>query len=264
MKPLKFDIVEIERLYRSGWTMDKIASHIGGTKRSVANYLIRANVPSRGHSERYGIEWRSRALEKMKEWSPDLAYLMGYTLADGSMDVLNPKSPGMSYGCISSDACLLQFIVDFLGLDSKIESCKNGTQVRLRFFGTDVVERFKELGMMPRKTWEDYGFPEMPSQFKHDFIRGQFDGNGCASKYKDRFGGCIHFLGSKSIVTSIRDEVAKETSCKETPIRPRPGHFAAVYQSQKDIRKIYDYMYPSGHGMFLPRKKSKVEDILSL
>jgi hypothetical protein len=250
-------------LYKQGKSMDSIAEILNVTKRSVANWIIKAGVPRRTHKERYNCERNALILNKMSEWNPSVSYIMGYTLADGSLDVLNPASPGVCYSCVTPDREILDNIKEYFQIDSEISFAKKGKMVRLRIYGKEIVEKFKSYGMMVRKTWEDYPFPEIPESSLPHFIRGQFDGNGCASKTRQGRGGVMHFLGSRSIVTSIRDFLHQKTGCKLSRVFPRPGHFAVVFGAKEDISKIYNYLYPEGEYMYLKRKKIKLQEILS-
>lgn len=116
-----------------------------------------------------------------KTWSSDMAYVLGFFFADGSMDI-NPR--GSHYFSFQiCDRKLLYDIRTLLGSNHKIATRKKrnknwNTQYRLQIGSKKMCEDLMQFGVTPQKT-KFIAFPKIPKKYLPDFIKGYFDGDGC-------------------------------------------------------------------------------------
>jgi hypothetical protein len=114
------------------------------------------------------------------EWSPDLAYVIGLLAADGTvMNTSSHYQHGVKLVLKQSDEHILQQIKELAG--GSIHPSKTVNAMGWRLNGNDVAARLKELGLVPNKTFRQ-SVPYIPTEYRHHFVRGYFDGDGCISQ----------------------------------------------------------------------------------
>lgn len=80
------------------------------------------------------------------------------------------------------DYDVLEHIKNIICPEAKIAQCKNSKCYRLRFFSKEIVEYFIQQGCVPNKT-KIVNFPNVPSKYLPDFLRGLIDGDGSIGYY---------------------------------------------------------------------------------
>lgn len=119
-------------------------------------------------------------------WSRDMAYLLGFLMADGYVFT---NGRGSSYFCFcSTDKDIVEKIRNILNSNHKIgirarSSGKNSNQKDfyvLQIGSKDVVKKLKKFGIIQNKSLV-INFPKVPREFFGDFVRGYFDGDGGVS-----------------------------------------------------------------------------------
>lgn len=123
-----------------------------------------------------------------KQWTPELAYIIGLFIADGHMS--NYKRCGKKnviFSNITSDRDMLVKVAEACGYKNKVLDSKNGMS-RIQFAGDFIWQFFTGLGFDNNKT----KFVDVPKQifnrprlYSH-FIRGIFDGDGSVCVRKRR------------------------------------------------------------------------------
>lgn len=253
----------VASLYESGRTMDWIANHLGTSKRIIANRLIEAGVKSRSHRERFNTVIARSLVDYFSNFKGrESAYILGYTMADGSIAEQNGKCSGVHFACAIKDRALLDGIKRELNLHFEVKEVKNGTGVRLRLDCATVAEAFEANGVVRRKTYIDCDFPIMPERCLPHYIRGVFDGDGCVYYNQEAGNMSVQFLGSKKFISGLRDVLTERANVRENSVLSRPGHWSVAWQSADQIKRIHDFMYPSGDYMFLERKREKFQRII--
>lgn len=115
-----------------------------------------------------------------KEWTPELAYIIGLFVADGHMSnytVGGKKNVSFSNQTIDKD--MLIKIAGVCGYKNKVLDFKCGMS-RIRFAGDFIWQFFTDLGFDNNKTKFVYipkQIVDRPHLYNH-FIRGIFDGDG--------------------------------------------------------------------------------------
>ncbi len=116
-----------------------------------------------------------------KEWSPVMAYLLGFIYADGCIY----RSVRGHYLVVTSvDKFILERTKEWMKSSHTIQSTPptrlNGReQFRLRIGNKQIYEDIVRLGVYPSKSLT-VRMPCIPDTFLKDFVRGNFDGDGCA------------------------------------------------------------------------------------
>jgi len=118
--------------------------------------------------------------EFFNQWSPEMAYVLGFLFADGYV-FKNPR--GSCFFCFcSTDREIIEKIKKILGSNHTI-----GIRIRtngwknayvLQIGSKDIFSRLnKEFGIIQNKSLI-IKFPKVPDNFLGDFVRGYFDGDG--------------------------------------------------------------------------------------
>jgi len=115
-------------------------------------------------------------------WSRDLAYILGFTFADG-----NIYGCTLSYSLAQKDIKVLQYIRKCVKTESPVKTFrrkrKGGKKFnwvcRLRINSTKIVKILNDkYKLTPHKTKTASIDFDIPEAFRGDFIRGFFDGDG--------------------------------------------------------------------------------------
>lgn len=186
------------------------------------------------------------------------AYLLGFIFADGSV-AQNRNLVNISSG----DKEVIEMAQELLETNMPIHKyksifCLNLTNSKLR-------QSLIKHGVLPRKSWKDYGLPKIPRQLLPHFIRGVFDGDG--SFYLDRRKK-YEYLGSSFCSNSKRFLKEIKATLNNAGIRTqnlyldqKPNGWSSwqLRISAKDeVRKLVDYLYENANH-YLNRKHRVAE-----
>lgn len=114
-----------------------------------------------------------------KKWSSEMAYVLGFFMADGSIDI-NPR--GSHYFSIQiCDKKLLESIREVLKSEHKISRIKGvgneRDRYRLQIGRKEMFEDLEKLGVNQQKSYT-MEMPKVSKKYFGDFVRGYFDGDG--------------------------------------------------------------------------------------
>ena len=114
-------------------------------------------------------------------WSDSMAYVLGYMYADGH--ILSSPIHRAHYVCFSStDLERIESIRVLLGSKHAVRCRREENRkplYQLRIGSKILYNQMLKLGVSERKSLTMH-FPSIPKTFKASFIRGYFDGDGCA------------------------------------------------------------------------------------
>ena len=116
-----------------------------------------------------------------------------------------------------------------------------------------MCESLMKYGIVPRKTGFECFPKSIPKEFKRDFIRGVFDGDGITDIRNCRSG----FVGSNNLVNNILAELDKSN------LRVFNTHSKNVYYflGEKNFsRELFEYMYENA-TLYLKRKYDRMKYI---
>jgi len=192
-----------------------------------------------------------------------MAYILGFFAADGAMTI-NPR--GSHYvDFYITDKDLLETMRGVFQSNHKISVIKRNdrwnTIYRLQIGSKIWFNDLLKLGFVPNKA-KRIKLPKIPKEYAGDFVRGYFDGDGCASiveshKY-DRPNSCF---GLQVRFTSGSQEFLQDLKLllggfdiAGGGVFSNQGAFRLAYSTRSAIR-LYNLMYANCKDLLLERKK---------
>lgn len=197
-------------------------------------------------------------------WSPEMAYVLGFFAADGSM--LKNRRGAHFIEFQITDRDILVFIQKALGSNHTISvrnrDSKYSTAYRLQLGSKLLFEGLVRHGFTQAKS-RTLRMPSVPNKFLPDFIRGYFDGDGCVYfatlKFADRKKPrhvlqTIFTSGSRDFLLELR-KVLHHHGLMGGSVRRKTRGFDLLF-SHKDSIALYSFMYNtiSAADFFLARK----------
>ncbi len=205
-----------------------------------------------------------------KKWSSEMAYVLGFFMADGSLDV-NPR--GSHYFSIQiCDKELLENIKKSLNSEHKIATRKGvgneSNKYRLQIGSREMCDDLRKLGVNEYKTFT-MGIPDVPKKYVKDFIRGYFDGDGnvwvgVMHKNRKKQTLVIHTAFTSCSLNFLNDlqNLLEEKGLGRGCIYTRGNVYCLKY-SIKDSLNLSRIMYNGlNNNLFLQRKKIKFDNYI--
>ncbi len=208
-----------------------------------------------------------------KNWSGDMAYVLGYFAADGSM-IQNRR--GAHYIEITStDKVLLALVKKLTHAPQTIAKRRTEgnkkRQYRLQIGNSVWFEDLMQLGFTPRKSLT-MRFPKVPDMCHSAFIRGYFDGDGCiyvnhikfADRRKKRLIVMSLFTsGSQKFLRDLH-RILKMYGIQGGSLVAKQRGYELKF-SHRDSVALYRFLYHTNPvPAFLPRKRVKFERAMRL
>jgi intein/homing endonuclease len=200
-----------------------------------------------------------------KEWSRDMAYILGFFAADGT---ITKTRRGTSFWSIAiTDKKLLYLIRAIIKSDHTIGERKgkeshHKTIYRLQIGSKEMVEDLEKLGFCIQKA-KTLGMPDIPEIYFWDFIRGYFDGDGNVwtgivhkeRKKKTRVLQIALTSASSLFLVNLLEALRKNGGVTGSLYSPPDGSFTRIMFNTRDSLKIFKMMYNRETKLFLSRKK---------
>lgn len=206
-----------------------------------------------------------------KQWSADMAYILGFMYADGNM--VKSKRGTHFVAVYTSDRKLLFEIRKKLRSDHKISDKRSATGVcyRLQIGSFELFEDLGRLGLVVNKT-KRMLVPNMPKNYVHDFIRGYFDGDGniwTGVMHKERkVPSAVLFAAltscSHEFLASIKTALQSLGIVGGSLFRSRVKNFSRLQFGTADSLKLYEIMYNDDTSLELKRKRKIFEKFVRL
>ncbi len=200
-----------------------------------------------------------------KKWSPEMAYVLGFFTADGSMYKTKRGTYFIEFQITDGD--LLEKIRELLGSNHKItKKRRNRTHkiiYRLQIGSKEIFKDLSRLGLAPNKS-KTLKLPLIPDKYFRHFLRGYFDGDGNVIfsffKKAGRKNLSRAFLtrftsGSKDLLVGIQNKLSALLGVRGS-LSFYSGAWRLSY-SANDSKKLSNFMYENvGRGglIYLPRK----------
>lgn len=209
--------------------------------------------------------------EFFKKWSPNMAYVLGFLYADGT---ISQSKRGSRYLAIQIiDKGILYSIRSALGSEHKISVRKSvesnvKTLYRLQIGNQDICDSLNKLGMCGNKT-KNMVLPDVPSKYTGDFVRGYFDGDGnvwigFVNKSRKNWTKVIYATFTSCSVGFLRDlkRSLKDLGLRGGCISKTKKSAYRLQYSTRDALHLYQIMYNNRHQHFLclERKKKKFDN----
>lgn len=201
------------------------------------------------------------ALKRKYEWSPSIAYSVGLMTSDGCL-----QSDGRHLDLTSIDIEQLTNFSLAIGRNLPITPKQNKSKTkayRIQFSDVSYYDFLLDVGLTTRKsqTITRLNIPDL--HYTH-FLRGLFDGDGTTYAYHDlRWkNSYLYYIGFTSASRAFLEYISNTNSTLigtgGKSIR-KSGNAYILGYGKKDAYKIYVAFYKDAGGIFLSRKKTKLE-----
>ena len=167
------------------------------------------------------------------------------------------------------DKEIVETLKKLLNADNKIlkRKIKKGYSYRFSLRNKQLFSALLKLGLTPRKS-KTMTFPEVPSEYLQDFIRGYFEGDGCfvhrRNYYNPKYAGSLmtsFCSGSKSFLKTLRNKLI-ETGFKSQKVSHNAYKTAYILRiTGLDFPR---WMYKNKKEIYLQRKYNKLIKIEKL
>lgn len=147
-----------------------------------------------------------------KQWSHEMAYLLGFIAADGCVN--------RNYKLLTICLCIkdikhLYKIKEILSSESIVSEyhCGKNNSARINISSKTLCEDLKQLNITERKSLTLI-YPNIPDEFESDFARGYFDGDGCIhieKSYNEFSNIKVSIVGTSDILQGIMAAYAKSS-----------------------------------------------------
>lgn len=203
------------------------------------------------------------------EWTPNMAYVLGFFAADGCMYVNKRGSHYIAF--YSTDRQLILTIKKILGVSNAIERYQPNEKWKekhtLQIGSRKAFSRLTELGFTSNKSLT-LKFPKVPDFVLGDFVRGYFDGDGCIHhglyNRKDRKNKQFIFMsrftcGNRKFLKSLQQQLCQTAKLGKGSLHPHAAAWDLAYAG-KDTRQLYYFLYSKPNVHCLLRKRNKFEE----
>lgn len=212
---------------------------------------------------------RTVNVDFFKKWTPEMAYILGFFTADGSMLKNKRGAHFIEFNTIDKE--LLEGIKNALASNHKLSVRKRSDKwqisYRLQIGSKNIFNDLLRLGLMPRKS-RRIRLPRVPRKYFSHFVRGYFDGDGnvwTGFQHKnDRIRTTKTILarftsGSKNFLTELSARLSNEIKTSQNlSILFYSGAYRLSYSVQDSIR-LYNFIYPDTAKLYLARKRKIFE-----
>lgn len=202
------------------------------------------------------------------------AYILGYLVADGSIEESKRKNrPSnlvrLRFGCVSEDDEIIRFIQKEIAPYNNLryyqpKRANNKQTTILQICDKELINDLRTLyNIHPRKTYnKSFKFPNIPQEYKRDFIRGFIDGDGSIGRH--------HFsmiCNSEIFAYQIKDEFLKAIPELKWYIykenRKYTDYWSLHFSMNLKVSKpLYEYLYKDA-TVFLKRKEQILNTVLN-
>lgn len=205
-----------------------------------------------------------------KEWSAEMAYVLGLIYTDGNLHIRKDKS-GYVLGILSFGQKEKELVEKFLKLmdcDATIrfkerKEFEKTTSGELYYFAignNDISKDLIKLGITPNKSL-DMKFPEVPAEYLRHFVRGFFDGDGSVYLESGKSIRVKLLSGSKEFIIKLNNLLVKNGFSDRyisggTP--STPNAYFIRYNADEEARKFYNFIYEGVTDIMYYSRKKKI------
>lgn len=259
---------EVIKFYLAGNGLNKCAKKFNVYSRDIKKLLQDNNIHIRSYQEI--MSCRERDEDFFKKQNHDMAWLVGFLAADGS---ISEHGNTITIQLSQKDEEVLYKIRTLLGIDNSITYYTTNTGfdvVTYRWSSKTHKTDLAEYGVIPNKTFILKPPYKLNPDYYLDYIRGYFDGDGSINLIKNNNGrgnGNLRWQVCSATIEIIEFilDIFEKNDIPKVSIQRRNGNnpLYIIAYSSSSTRKIYDILY-NDSDMFLQRKKDHYEEILSM
>jgi len=228
----------------------------------VTKFPLRSLAAILAQGERLGLKRERHRPRKsvnenyFKKWSANMAYLLGYILADGCITEGTYKgySDALKFGVQRRDVDILKKIKEEMQSEHAISLCKNSAHLCIT--SQCIVNDLKKLDIKYRKSLREK-IPNVPRQYVRDYTRGVIDGDGGISLNKDGY-PTLRLCGGKATVTFVRNhflsgfQIYSSVGKRDRSESGRRVLFTITYRGNP-AKTLIEYLYRDA-DLYLDRK----------
>ncbi len=199
-------------------------------------------------------------------WSAKLAYAVGLIATDGCL----AKGQAL-IDLTSKDRRQLENYIACLGVSFPIGKKVGGNgkyYLRIQFKSVLFYNFLLSIGLTPAKS-KTLGTLKVPKEYFWDFLRGAYDGDGCTYAYWDKrwrssfmFYTCFASASTEHL-DWLRKEILERIGISGHITHAKGHSVSQLKYAKSDSLKLLREMYYSSEVVCLPRKRLKVDRILS-
>lgn len=211
-------------------------------------------------------------------WHPNLAWLLGYSWADGAVDD-SSGSHKVNYRAAVQDEELILNIHCAIKSKAKIQRFKavqctgvnkqytGQPQVGFSICSINIVKTLiNKYGVLPNKSNIDPPMPDVPDDMMSHFARGVIDGDGSICEPHDDGRIKIIIYGSHQFLEKLRHRIAE---CASVKLANRLQHGTSEklssigWAATDDVTRLLRWLYPPGDYLSLVRKRETAMEYLA-
>lgn len=200
------------------------------------------------------------------EWSANFAYAIGLIVSDGCV-----SNNGRHITFVSADEEQIHNYLTALNIFVPHGVTHSGHKdmmaYRIEFSDVLFWDFLNSIGIHPAKS-KTVGKITVPREFFFDFLRGEFDGDGCVYSYWDKrwkssFMYYMSFVSaSKVFIDWIRSIIEEELGIKGHISTFGPRNFWQLRYAKAEGLILINKMYENKNNIHLSRKRLKINKIL--
>ena len=251
MKTKKYSVEEVEfiKKQRGRISIKEISEKLGRGPSGVKAKIYRMGL---GKGPR--VDPPNVNISFFEEWSQELAYIVGFFLADGHMaDHSKVKHYGIFFSVGDKD--IVEKIANVCGYKNTVKKYIHKTTTLSTMYKISISSKFvwkffENLGFSHRKTFTTRIPKQIPQELMHHFIRGVFDGDGSIF-FRWKHYPQTNIAGSKLLI----DDVSK-IGIEHSSINNKNNKtFVICYNGQKAIGFL-NYIYKDA-TIYMDRKHKR-------
>jgi len=242
-----------------------LQTHFANSQKEITENLLpkRSWTAIMAQGERLGLKRiRNRPRLKVNEtyfekWSPPMAYILGFILADGCIirGTYKGYSDSLKFGVHIKDIDILEKIKRELNSNHSISIFKNAAHLCIT--SQKMVDSLKCLKISYQKSLRE-NVPEIPQEFIRDFIRGVVDGDGSLWIDKQKNYPTLSVSGGEKMLTFVRKHFFEEfeiysSLTKQSYSTKIKKHLYQIAYRTNPAQALIEYLYKDA-GIFLNRK----------
>jgi len=257
---------EIIELYKNGTKCVLIAEKSGIPIRRVRSILHKGGIVVKAGWEYLKINNQNDDyFEKID--SEDKAYFLGLLYADGNVYL---KRNRVQITLQNEDKYILELFAKKINYTGKFYQDR-GRYSKMIICSKKMVQDLINLGCVPNKSLI-LQFPnnqQVPKHLLRHFIRGYFDGDGCATigQVKENYRKFItcSFTSTKMFIEKL-NELLLEFSIESKKFTPRYKNIkdsagSNVINKKQSVNNLYHLMYDDVQELQLVRKRDKFKEV---
>lgn len=243
------------------------AKSIGTSQRKVKEILKEYNIKIRNFSEASICSNQNRALFKDKDYfnnqSHNMAWLMGFIASDGSIGL---KDNGIKITLSLKDKEILEKIKQEVKIENQIReyTTSDGFDCcSIEWACKEHKDALREYNIIPQKTFKLLPPDKLKDEYKIDYIRGYFDGDGSVNLIQNKSLRWQVCSATKPILEFIVDTLYNQFNIPKVNIQTqkRVHNIYYIQYSTNATKKIYNILY-TPNSLYLQRKKEHFDEIV--